>query len=150
LEFSTLIWIVMLVVAPLATALFAGSWGLLDEIGKGGLALDEAPPRAPSPRRPLTPMARVEREAEIRQMVQARHDREATRGGVPVEVEAEVERLLAIGTETTPDGSAEHDDLLREEVRQLVVARNERRMARGEPPLDVEPEVDRQLSELTP
>jgi hypothetical protein len=33
-------------------------------------------------------------------------------------------------------------------VRQLVIARNERRAARGEPPLDVEAEVDRQLRDL--
>ena len=37
---------------------------------------------------------------------------------------------------------------LRDEVRQLVVARNARRARRGEPPLDVEPEVERQLREL--
>jgi hypothetical protein len=40
------------------------------------------------------------------------------------------------------------DEALREEVRQLVIARNERRARRGEPPLDVEAEVDRQLEEL--
>ena len=37
---------------------------------------------------------------------------------------------------------------LREEVRQFVIARNERRLRRGEEPLDVEAEVDRQLREL--
>jgi len=37
---------------------------------------------------------------------------------------------------------------LREEVRQLVVARNERRMRKGEKPLDVDAEVERQLREL--
>ena len=40
------------------------------------------------------------------------------------------------------------DSALREEVRQLVVARNERRVRRGEDPLDVEVEVERQLREL--
>jgi hypothetical protein len=33
-------------------------------------------------------------------------------------------------------------------VRSLVIARNERRARRGEPPLDVEAEVARQLREL--
>jgi hypothetical protein len=33
-------------------------------------------------------------------------------------------------------------------VRQLVIARNERRIARGQEPLDVEAEVERQLREL--
>jgi hypothetical protein len=40
------------------------------------------------------------------------------------------------------------DAALREEVRQLVVARNERRARQGKPPLDVEEEIDRQLREL--
>ena len=40
------------------------------------------------------------------------------------------------------------DAQLREEVRQLVVARNERRMRKGEEPLDVETEIRRQLSDL--
>jgi hypothetical protein len=40
------------------------------------------------------------------------------------------------------------DDDLRAEVRALVEARNARRAARGEPPLDVESEVERRLAEL--
>ena len=35
-----------------------------------------------------------------------------------------------------------------EEVRQLVEARNARRVARGEPPLDVDAEVSKRLQEL--
>ena len=37
---------------------------------------------------------------------------------------------------------------LRDEVRRLVVARNERRMRRGETPLDVEAETERQLADF--
>jgi hypothetical protein len=76
--------------------------------------------------------------------VHARHDRQLARGQQPVDVNAEVERLLAID----PEGAAEdegHDKALRDEVRQLVIARNERRLRRGEPPLDVEAEIERQL-----
>jgi hypothetical protein len=40
------------------------------------------------------------------------------------------------------------DQELREEVRQLVVARNERRMRQGKPPLDVGEEIARQLRDL--
>ena len=40
------------------------------------------------------------------------------------------------------------DRELREEVRQLVVARNERRMRQGKEPLDVEAEIERQLADL--
>jgi hypothetical protein len=42
------------------------------------------------------------------------------------------------------------DPGLVEEVRQLVVARNERRARAGQPPLDVEAEVARTLEELSP
>ena len=38
------------------------------------------------------------------------------------------------------------DDELREEVRRLVIARNERRLRQGEEPLDVEAETERQLA----
>src|SRR5207249_5970298 len=97
------------------------------------------------PTRPLeTAAGRMEREEEVRQLVQARHDRQRARGEQPLDVEREVNRLLAIdldpGTEPERQEAA-----LREEVCQLVVARNERRITRGEPPLDVEAEIERQL-----
>jgi hypothetical protein len=63
-------------------------------------------------------------------------------------VEAEVSRLLALDPASQPEAE-QQDAALREEVRQLVVARNERRANRGEPPLDVEAEVDRQLRDLS-
>ena len=44
--------------------------------------------------------------------------------------------------------SLEVDPQLAEEVRQLVVARNERRVRQGQEPLDVDREVERQLREL--
>ena len=40
------------------------------------------------------------------------------------------------------------DENVRDEVRQLVLARNERRAARGQEPLDVEAEIERQLRDL--
>ena len=45
-------------------------------------------------------------------------------------------------------GCAAADAEARAEIRQLVVARNERRLRQGKEPLDVESEVDRQLREL--
>jgi hypothetical protein len=156
MDFGTVIWIVVLVVAPVAAVLFAGAFGLLDELGRGGLAIEEAPrpaPPGPGGPRPGGPLARAEREAEIRQLVQARHDRQAGRGEDPIDVEAEVARLLALDPENDPDAPPDekgrHDAALKEEVRQLVIAHNERRAARGEPPLDVEEEVERQLGQLT-
>jgi hypothetical protein len=102
-------------------------------------------------------VAGAAREPEIRQLVQARHDRQAGRGEEPVDIEAEVERLVALDPIDDPlsgpglSVAAEkgrQDAALRVEVRQLVIARNERRAARGEPPLDVELEVERQMADL--
>jgi len=140
------IWIIVLVVAPVAAILFAGAFGVLEQLGRGGLSLDERP-RAP---RPVanSPAARAEREADIRQLVQARHDRGLARGEPPLDVEAEVARLMALDPSAQPEEEQQHA-ALREEVRQLVVARNERRAARGEPPLDVEAEVNSQLRDLS-
>jgi hypothetical protein len=145
-DFGTVIWIVVLVVAPVAAVLFAGAFGLLDELGRGDLAIDESPPR-PAPR-PGSQLAIAERETEIRQLVQARHERRLGRGQAGIDVEAEVSRLLALDPGSETDDTGRHDAALREEVRQLVVARNERRLARGQPPLEVEAEIDRQLKEL--
>jgi hypothetical protein len=148
MDFGTVIWIVMLIVAPVATFLFAGAFGMLDDLGGGDLAIEEAPRPAPGAAgpRPGGPLARAEREAEIRQLVQARHDRQVARGAEPVDVEAEVARLVALDTD--PGGDDHQDSALREEVRQHVIARNERRAAAGKPPLDVEAEIERQLRDL--
>jgi hypothetical protein len=155
MDFGTVIWIVVLVIAPVAAVLFAGAFGLLDQLGRGDLAIEESP----RPARPAAdgtslrgPLARAEREAEIRQLVQARHDRQAERGEQPVDVDSEVARLVALDPETDPhrgpDEKDRQDSALRLEVRQLVIARNERRAARGEAPLDVDAEVDRQMQLL--
>ena len=156
MDFSTVIWIVVLVVAPVAAVLFAGAFGLLDELGRGDFALEESPrpaPPGPAGPRPGGPLARAERETEIRQLVQARHDRQAGRGERAVDVETEVRRLMSLDPQDDPDAAPDERDrqdaALRLEVRQLVIARNERRAARGEPPLDVEAEIDRQLSDLS-
>jgi hypothetical protein len=146
MDFGTVIWIVVLVVAPIAAILFSGAFGLLDQLGRGGMALEERPRPRPAPIA-NSPAARAEREADIRQLVQARNDRAVGRGEPPLDVEAEVERLMALDPASQPEGD-QQDAALREEVRQLVVARNERRMARGEAPLAVEEEVDRQLRDL--
>ena len=90
------------------------------------------------------PVSAEVREEEIRQMVQARSDRAEARGAAPIDVDAEVEKLLA--PDEGPGLGA--DAGLREEVRQLVVARNERRVRQGKKELDVDAEVERQLREL--
>jgi hypothetical protein len=47
-----------------------------------------------------------------------------------------------------PAGEVEHAEI-RIEIRQLVVANNERRARRGEEPLDVETEVEKRIREWT-
>ena len=138
---GTVLMIIVLVVLPIAAVLFAGAFGLLEQLGQGGLSIDDAPPPCPPPQ---TAAGRMEREEEIRQLVGARRDRQLARGEEPIDVDQEVSRLLEVDSAAVPDS----DSALREEVRQLVIARNERRLARGEPALDVEAEIDRQLRSI--
>jgi len=145
MDSGTLIVLIVLIVLPIAAVLFVGAFGLLEQLGQGGLSIEDAP--LPPVRSPQTAGGRMERDEEIRQLVQARHDRQLARGEQPVDVEREVTRLLAIDLDAGPEPERQ-EAALREEVRQLVVARNERRIARGQPPLDVEAEIERQLRSL--
>ncbi len=79
-------------------------------------------------------------------MLEAKAYRQSARGETPIDVEAELERLLAEAA--SAPAPAAGDAELREEVRQLVVARNDRRQRQGKEPLDVEAEVARQLRDL--
>lgn len=128
-----------------------------DRIGEGGLTAGPAEGGMPPGPAPGSAAERAEREQEIRQMLQARSDRLVRNGGQPLDVEAELARLHdpegdtpGQPTSATPGSTGKHDAGLAEEVRQLVVARNERRARRGEQPLDVESEVQRTLEELDP
>jgi hypothetical protein len=85
----------------------------------------------------------VEREREIRQMLQARSERLVRRGEPALDIDAEVAALTA-----QRPARAREDEGIAEEVLQLVVARNERRERQGLAPLDVEAEVARTLAEL--
>jgi len=122
-----------------------GKDNLYDQIGQGGLSKDSDYASGPAGPPPDSPAARAEREAEVRQMLQARSDRMVRRGEPALDIDAEVARLLEpVG------GSGNRDAGLIEEVRQLVVARNERRVRQGLEPLDVEAETERTLDELDP
>ena len=80
----------------------------------------------------------LERDIEIRQLLEARNARRRRRGEPEVDVEQELRRLTA----------PQVDDELREEIRQLVIARNHRRARQGKPPLDVESEIEREIAGL--
>src|SRR4051794_36872676 len=136
-------WTVLLVVviggALVAVVPFIGTGKLDEQIARGGLSINEEEGRGKPGAPPPVEAAGV-REAEIRQMLQARNERRARRGQAPLDVEEELQRLTV---------KANIDPALREEIRQLVVARNERRARAGKPPLDVEEEVERQVRELS-
>jgi hypothetical protein len=138
---------ITLFVLPLAAFWFARSGPAWKELGKGrfGVMQSMPPPRLaqPSPEIDLAIQA-----AEARQMLEAKSYRRTRRGEEPLDVEAEMTALL----DTELSGKARKkrnlDEKLRAEVRQLVIARNERRMRRGEEPLDVEAEVERQVADF--
>jgi hypothetical protein len=143
-QVGTVLILVVLVALPVGAIVFAtGAGGALRNIGKGQFALEEDFPQ--SSRGPVHAVSAEVREEEIRQMIQARSDRGVAKGREALDVDAEVEKLLA----SEPSGpSLGGDRELREEIRQLVVARNERRQRQGKKPLDVESEIERQLREL--
>src|SRR5919108_2420400 len=121
--------IAVIVAVPFAILSFVlGAKGALGQIGKGPLSIEQEMPQSEGGSS-APPSAEV-REAEVRQMVEAKAYRQAARGEEPLDVEAEVERLMQTG----PAPSLGGDAGLREEVRQLVVARNERRARQGEEP----------------
>lgn len=158
--FSLMLLLLVAIVVPVAAIAFSRSGRRLNELGKGRFAVDFDRGDGDD-----------EREDELRQLVEARAWRRRSRGESPEDVEAEVERLLALDPDRNPadavtgpgteppcgplspapgrDGTAdppETDPALREEIRQVVVAKNESRRRRGQRPLDVEAEIDRLMA----
>jgi hypothetical protein len=128
--FVYVVVVVTLLAAVIGIATLGGRSRAYDEIGRGGMSLDE-PPKG---QRGGTAV----RDDEIRQLLEARNARRARKGQAPLDVEAELSRLTAPAA----------DPALEAEVRELVVARNARRARKGQAPLDVEAEVRRQLDAL--
>jgi hypothetical protein len=90
--FGTVIWVVC--GAGLALALWAlvRSGKTWEEFGRSRLSMDHE--QAPGPR-PGTPAALFERDAEIRQLLEARNARRLRRGEPPIDVEAELASEIA-------------------------------------------------------
>jgi hypothetical protein len=143
--FGILIFVVVAVAAVVAVITLVNRGDVYDQIGRGGLSLNEEPdPSRPAHRHAVagSPADSAEAEEEVRQMVTARRDRLERQGKPGLDVEAEVARLMSSTTTSSADPA------LVDEVRQLVHARNSRRARQGKPELDVEAEVARQLAEL--
>jgi hypothetical protein len=145
LSTGEVILIIVFATIPIALLTFAlGAKNALNQVGKGQFAVEfesDLPSTITDSDAEGAPAAR---EAEIRQLVEAKSYRQKARGEAPLDVDAEVKRLLT----EQPQQASGMDRRLVEEVRQLVVARNERRVRQGKEPLDVEQEVQRQLREL--
>jgi hypothetical protein len=145
LSTGEVILIIVGVALPISMAAFVlGAGNALRQIGKGPFAIEYESDLEQRISDGPSAVSGAAREAEIRQMLEAKAYRQRARGETPLDVEAELARLLADRSAGSPGA----DPGLAEEVRQLVVARNERRMRRGEEPLDVDQEVERQLREL--
>jgi hypothetical protein len=132
--FGTVVLVVCAVgVAGAVVALVMGrrTW---DDYGRDHLLM-ERDPRAPA----SGSAALVERDEEIRQMLEARNARRRRRGEPELDLDQELSRLTAPAV----------DDELRAEIRDLVIARNHRRARQGKPPLDVEAEIQRQIAALS-
>jgi hypothetical protein len=137
------ILIIVLVAIPLGAISFALSGEAFRQIGRGPLSIEQDfPQESGGPSAPISPEVR---EAEIRQFLEGKSYRLAARGEQPLDVEAELERILA--DERSGDALAKDAGLVAE-IRQLVEASNARRIRMGREPLDVEAEVKRQLTEL--
>jgi len=138
------ILVIVLVAIPVAALSFAGAGTAFKQIGKGPLSIEQdMPQKGSGPPAPISPALR---EAEIRQLLEAKAYRQGRRGEEPLDVEAELERLLAAERGATSGLRA--DAQLVAEVRELVEASNARRIRMGREPLDVDAEVERQLDEL--
>jgi hypothetical protein len=145
LSTGDVILIVVLAAIPVALLSFVlGAGDALRQIGRGQFAVqfDSDLPRGISD--DAVSASPEAREAELRQLLAAKAYRQRARGEDPLDVDAELARLLA------QPAAVRHgtDPQLVEEVRQLVIARNARRLRRSQEPLDVELEVERQLREL--
>jgi hypothetical protein len=144
--FGIVIWIVCGIGLVVALVALIGNGKAWEEFGKQGLLMERDLASSSNgwgaairPAGSRGAVADAERDEEIRQMLQARNARRARRGEAPIDIEAELQRLVRPAI----------DDELRGEIREMVVARNHRRVRRGKPPLDVEAEVEREIEKLT-
>ena len=129
--FGIVLVVVVAVATIVAVVAFVGAGKAYEQIGRGGMSLDND--------RPVPEASPAVAAAEIRQMLEARNARRIRQGKEPLDIDAEMAALSRPSV----------DPALAEEVRQLVVARNARRVRQGEEPFDVEAEVARRLRELS-
>jgi hypothetical protein len=133
--FGTVLWVVCILGVLIALAALITSRRTWEDYGKNRLLMEREAGSGPQPG---SPAALLERDTEIRQLLEARNARRLRRGEQPRDVERELKRLTAPAI----------DAGLRAEIRSLVLARNHRRARQGKPPLDVEAEIAREIEQL--
>src|SRR3954468_24196291 len=136
--FGIVIFAVVGISAVLAIVSLFLRGNVYDEIGRGGIGDDREMGRGRAGPPGGGAGDHAERAAAPPEIPPARTPGAARAGEPQVDVEDELARLTAPAV----------DPALREEVREMVVARHRRREARGPEALDVEAEVDRQLREF--
>ncbi len=139
------ILIIVFAAIPIGALSFALSGAAFQQIGRGQFSVEFEHDLPGGVTDSDADEATRIRDAELRQMLEAKAYRQRERGEDPLDVETELARIRAEEAAAAP---AMDDPALVEEVRQLVIARNARRERRGEDPLDVEAEVERQLRDL--
>jgi hypothetical protein len=138
------ILVIVLAAIPIGALSFALSGTAFKQIGRGRFSVEFEHDLPHKVTDSDADASAAVRDAELRQLLEAKAYRQRARGEEPLDVDAEMERIRA----EEAAGPGADDPELVAEVRQLVVARNARRERRGEEPLDVEAEVERQLREL--
>jgi hypothetical protein len=138
--FGIVLFTVVGVAAVVAILTLGAARRSYDDIGKGALSLRDGTDRPAREPAPGGAASAAEREAEMRQMLEARNAVRLRAGREPLDVEAEMAALLR--------PAATVDPALEAEIRDLVIARNARRARQGREPLDVEAEVARQIADL--
>jgi hypothetical protein len=132
--FGTVVVVVVAVGVVCALAGLIASRRTWEDYSRNHLLLDSEQ-RGPA----ASSSAGLERETEIRQLLEARNARRRRRGEPTIDVEDELARL----------SGPQIDDELRSEIRELVLARNHRRVRAGKEPLDVEAEIAREIQSLS-
>jgi hypothetical protein len=135
--FGPVLFIVCAISIVGAFLALASSGGVWKDYGSNRLLMDFDLPRDGALG---SAAALLERDTEIRQLLEASNARRQRRGETPIDVEQELARLTA----------PQVDAALRAEIRDLVIARNHRRARAGKPLLDVDAEVEREIAELSP
>jgi hypothetical protein len=133
--FGTVLWVVCGVGIVFAFVALVASGRTWEEFGRNQLVMDNELTQAPTAG---SAAALLERDTEIRQLLEASNARRARRGEPPLDIELELSRVTAPAI----------DAGLRAEIRDLVIARNHRRARAGKPPLDVEAEIEREIAGL--